>query len=302
MQDRITEILKGLPIPSDHRTAVTLEGNAVRVVSARGRRVVSWSSLLIPPGLVRSGLISDTKAMADLLRTALGDAKKGKVVAALPGLNTVSRIITAPQARGVNLKELAHREARRLLSVKLEESYIYWVSLRQRAAQQRILLVMVPRIMTAQYVEALYEAGVSLSQLELKPFALARAANATQGVVVNLEESGMDFVILQDGFPTTYRSLSFGGENLALEVLFPRLLNELTRYINFHNSANPGNILRTEAPLFLCGATTLPPEHRQALEQAAGRPTAPFASPLTFPPDFPAGSLAVNLGLLLKGL
>lgn len=302
MQARIATLLRSFPGSLSLRTTVNVEGNALRVVTAQGRQVISWSSLLIPPGLVRSGLISDTKALADLMRTALGDAQKGKVIAAIPGLNTVSRIITAPQTRGVNLKELAHREARRLLSAKLEESYVYWASLGQRAAQQRILLVVVPRIMTAQYVEALYEAGLSPSHLELKPFALARAANATQGVVVNLEESGLDFVILQDGFPTAYRSLSFGGEALTLEALFPRLMNELTRYINFHNSANPGNVLKPEAPLFLCGAITLPPEHRQALEQAAGRPTAPFEPPLTFPPDFPVGPLAVNLGLLLKGL
>ena len=246
--------------------SLSIEGNTIRVVSCQGRRVSAWKSIPFNPTLLQGGFVANAAGLSQVLKSALRDVKPGRVIVALPGFQSVLRVIALPKVKGL------------------------------RPA------VAVPRVPLLALIDALRQAGIRLWKIDTKPLALARAVNQGHAVVGSLESNSIDVVVVLDHAPVVIRSLFLGEEAVVPEVVLPRFVEEVSRTITFYNDINRGNPLPRTVPIYLCGALSGNPEVGREIERATGHQVSQAYAVLSYPPDFPVSQMMVNLGLVMKAL
>lgn len=282
--------------------SLTIEGNTLRVVACEGQRILAWKNIPFNPALLRGGFVANAPGLAQVLRSALQDVKPGRAIVALPGFQGVSRVISLPKVRRLRPAVAVPREARRLMTVSLDNNYLFWQPVSSTGAQQRFFVLAVPREPLLALIDALRQAGLRPWRMETKPLALARAVNQGQAVVCSLENNSLDVVIVFDHIPVVIRSLFMGEEPLEQEVLLSRFVDEVRRTIAFYNDTNRGNPLPQTVPVYLCGALAGYPEVGREIQSATGHPMGQVNAVLSLPPDFPLSQMMVNLGLVMKVL
>ena len=124
-----------------------------------------------------------------------------------------------------------------------------------QADEQVYFVVGVPRNLIDAAVQTLKIAGVSPYLMDLRPLALARTANRSDAIVVNLEPDCFDIVFITGGIPSVIHTISPRGEGATLEDNIHRLADELTKTAAFYQSNHP------EAPLS--------PDHSPAADRRA---------------------------------
>ncbi len=287
-----------------HKTlTLSIEGTTLRVLACEGEKVSAWTSLPFNPALLRNGFVFNSKGMAQVIRNAL-DAKglhHKKVVAALPGFQSLSRIITLPKGKGVRPKVVLPGEAVRLMRISTDNSYLFWQAA-GNTEQQRFFVLAVPKEPLLSFVETLRLAGLRSAKIDLKPLALARAVNDSDAIIVNAENNSIDIVVVVDSIPVVTRSIFLGEESLSLESASSRVVEELGRTIAFYNDTNRDNPLAQQVPIYLCGAFAADPELPSMVLSEIGHPMGQPKLVLDVPLDFPIGQMMVNLGLVLKGM
>jgi len=282
--------------------SLSIEGNTIRVVSCQGRRVSAWKSIPFNPTLLQGGFVANAAGLSQVLKSALRDVKAGRVIVALPGFQSVSRVIALPKVKGLRPAVAVPREARRLMGVSLDSSYLFWQSLASAGTQWRFFVLAVPRVPLLALIDALRQAGIRPWKIDTKPLALARAVNQGHAVVGSLESNSIDVVVVLDHAPVVIRSLFLGEEAVVPEVVLPRFVEEVSRTITFYNDINRGNPLPRTVPIYLCGALSGNPEVGREIERATGHQVGQADAVLSYPPDFPVSQMMVNLGLVMKAL
>ncbi|RLC71903.1 MAG: hypothetical protein DRI26_04160 [Chloroflexi bacterium] len=289
-------------LPQSGREILTLslEGSTLRVLQARGRRITAWLSLPFNPAFLSGGFIADPTGMAEVIRNAL--IRKGlharRVRAAFPGFQSLSRLITLPRAKELHPEEILPGEARRLMRISLEDTYLFWQRVAITSRQQRFLVLAIPKAPLQTFVETLRLAGLRPSRLELKPLSLVKAVGQPQAIIASVETNGIDIVIVIDHLPMLMRSLYLGEGALTLETVPSPLVDELSHTISFYNNSNPDKQLPSGTPLYLCGALASGLD-ASAIGQEFGMPAGELHPVLNVPPEFPLAQMLVNLGLAI---
>lgn len=138
--------------------------------------------------------------------------------------------------------------------------------------------------------------------MDLKPLALARAANRGEAIIANLEPDCYDIVLVAEGIPAIMHTISPRGEGATLEDNIQRLTDELSRTVAFYQSNHPENSLSPATPLLLSGGLATEATTSGLLQAEIEYPVEPLVPPLEFPPDLPVAPFATNMGLALKKL
>jgi type IV pilus assembly protein PilM len=158
----------------------------------------------------------------------------------------------------------------------------------------------VPRNPIDAVVQALKEAGVKPYIVDLKPLALARAANKGDALIVDLEPDCFDVVLVANGIPTVMHTITPRGEGANLEDNIRRLTEELSKTVEFYNSSHRENPLSPTTPLLLTGELATDATASNLIQAEIEYPIEPLVPPLKFPPAFPIAPYATNIGLVLK--
>lgn len=285
-------------------TTLYIDDTSIRLLVTAGKRIKKWAESPLEPGLVKDGMIineaeivTQTKQLFKVLKV-----KTKKVIVGLSGLHSLTRPITLPELPKAMLDEAAIREAKRVLPVPLDQFYISWQTIPTPEKKIQVFIVATPRKTADALIKMLHEAGLAPQLMDLKPLALAKMVTESTVVIVDVQPTEFDIVIMADGVPQPIRTVPFPSEALPWRQKLPMIRKELDRTIKFYDSNNPENPLVSSVPIYVSGELADELEIYQSLSDELGHPVSPLSSPLTCPEELDPSHYMFNIALALKQL
>ncbi|GAI52078.1 unnamed protein product, partial [marine sediment metagenome] len=119
--------------------------------------------------------------------------------------------------------------------------------------------------------------------LELKAMALARAVNREQALILNIEPSSFDIIMIVNGIPEVIRTTAWQQNELTLEDKAEHLGLSLELTVGFYNTNHPNTPLDPATPLLITGQMSGEPTLIEKLEARLGYPIKLLTPPLDCP-------------------
>ena len=282
--------------------ALNISNSNIKILSLKGRQVEKWASLALTGGLVKDGAILQPEAVGESINAlfkSTGIARE-KVITSLAGLSFTYRFLSLPRIKTSLLEEAILRAAKKEISLPLDELYLSWQPLPGKEDEQTFFILGVPRNLIDAAVQTLKKASIEPYLMDLRPLALARAANRSEAIVVNLEPDCFDIVFIADSTPKVIHSISPRGDGATLEDNIHRLADELSKTVAFYQSSHPDSPLSPSTPLLLTGDLAADTPASGLLQTEIEYPVEPLVPPVEFPPELPIASYAASIGLALK--
>ncbi|MBI4302814.1 MAG: pilus assembly protein PilM [Chloroflexi bacterium] len=273
---------------------------SLRLLVTDGKEITKWAYLPLQSGLVEGGAVIQQEEVANRIKWFLKDQKirAKKVIVGISGLHCFTRPMILPQLPKTLLDEAVTREAKRLLPLPPDQLYLTWHLIPAPKDKMQVFLAAVRRRSADSLFKALHMAGLNPYVLDLKPLALARLVKERTAIIVDVQQTEFDIVIMADGIPQPIRTVSFPREASSWEKKFPLIKTDLERTIEFYNSNNQGKPLPTDTPLYAVGELAGKPE-MAVLSSALGFPVQSLIPPLDARQPGLDWSV-VNIGLALK--
>ncbi len=282
--------------------ALYLDDTSIRLLVTSGRRIRKWADVPLEPGMVKNAIVMKPDEVAakikQLFKVRKIDAKK--VILGISGLHCLTRPILLPQLPKDMLEEAVQREAKRVLPVPPEQLYLQWQSIPAPAGKTQVFLVAIPRTAADALFSTLRLAGLRSDLMDLKPMLLARMIKDTMAIIVDVQPSEFDIVIMAGGIPQPIRTMRFPKEGLSWQEKLSLIKDELNRTIEFYNSNNPETPLATMLPVFTSGELANETEQCQVLSDGLSRPVLPLPPPFESPAGLDPNRYMANMGLVLK--
>jgi len=258
----------------------------------------------LEPGLVKGGVVINEAEVATKIRQLLKaqKVKAKKVIIGLSGIHCLSRPLAFPQLPKAMLDEAVMREAKRVLPVPLEQLYISWQTIPVPGEKAQVYLLAIPRKTTDAMVRTLRQARLKPYLMDVKPLALARVAKEATAIIVNIEPTELDIVIMADGVPQPIRTVPLPSKALSWQERLPVIRDEIDRTIKFYNSNYADKPLDQSTPMFVSGELAEDSKLASSLSEGLGYPVLPLSPSLECPESFPLNRYMVNIGLVLKEL
>lgn len=268
------------------------------------KRIKKWADLPLGRGLVKNAVVLKQAEVAAKIKKLLEvrKVKTKKVVIGVSGLHCLTRPIILPQLPNEMLEEAVRREAKRVLPVPPEQLYLSWQSMPAPEGKIQVYLVAVPRKTADALLKMLQQAGLKSDLMDIKPLLLARVVREATAIIVDVQPTEFDIVIMTDWIPQPVRTVSFPSKELSWEEKLPMIRNELDRTIEFYNSNNPEHPLVNHIPIFASGELADESELCQSLSNELGNPVLPLPVPLDCPVGLEPNRYLANMGLALKKL
>jgi len=286
---------------------VTLEidTSAIRLMETAEGRVIKWASLALDPTMFEDGVISDPPALSAAVRQLMDSSgiRARDVIASVSGLYSVSRIVAVsnPPGEEVTTPEAVLEAARDIMPLSEDELYLSWQTIATGGGTQQALVVGVPRDVIDAEIQALRAAGINPRTLELKAIALVRAVNKEQALILNIEPSSFDIIIVVNGIPEVMRTTAWQQYGLAEEDRVEHLAMNLEMTVGFYNSHHTDTPLDPAIPFLITGQMSRDLDLMEKLPARMGYPLESLAPRLECPKHMPVSQYAVNIGLALKG-
>jgi type IV pilus assembly protein PilM len=191
-------------------------------------KLVTYASVELPEGTVEEGRILDPVALGEIIRSLLTEKKvKVKQVAtALPGRETVSRLIRLPaEIPDIELREMVlNQEASLYLPFPREDADVDYQKLGTALDDDgieriEILMVATPKEVTDSYINALEISQLQVDIVEVSSFALIRALHneiarfstiAEAVAIIDIEYEATEVTVTVDGIPQFSRTFPIG--------------------------------------------------------------------------------------------
>jgi len=282
---------------------LNIEGSGIRVLTTDGKRVTGWSSMPLPPGLVKDGLIVEPIQVGELIEDFLAEEglSKQRVIASLSGMRSVPRLLSLPKIAPSLVPEAIRHASEREMPVPLDELYLWWQDLGGNGSERQFFVIGVPRALVDAELQTLDHAGIKVHSLALKPIALARAVNRDESVIIDLESENSDIVLVVGGIPIIMRTLILGGEGVTPEEKVRQTATEVTRTVDFYNSSHPESPISSATPVFVTGGLAKDEAIVNLLGGAISGPVETLEPAIALPAELPVAEYAVNIGLALNG-
>jgi len=282
-----------------------IDSTAIRLLETRGDRVTKWASVSLEPGEVEGEVVSNPQALSTKVKQLMASSgiKGKKVSASFSGLYSVSRILPLSNLPGgLTTPQAVLEAASEIMPVDTDKLYLSWQTIATGEGAQEVFVVGVPQDIIDAEVRALRAAGINPHILDLKTMALARVVNREQALILNIEPSSFDIVVVVNGVPQIMRTIAWEQDKLTTDDKVEHLATTLRLTADFYSSRHPDTPLDPATPLFITGQMSGDPALREKLQARLGYPFEPLAPPLKYPENLPVSQYAVNIGLALKGM
>jgi Tfp pilus assembly protein PilN len=282
--------------------ALNISSHNIKVLSLKGRQVKKWASADLTGGLVRDGLILQPQAVGEAINSLFKSTgiPRDNVITSIAGLSFTYRFINLPRMKPSLLEEAILRAAKKEISLPIDELYVSWQPIPGKGDEQSFFVLGVPRNMVDATVQTLKIASVEPYLMDLRPLALARMANRSDAIVVNMDADCFDIVFIANGLPTVIHTISPRSEGATLEDNIHRLADELTKTAAFYQSNHPETQFSPSTPLLLTGDLAVEAPTSGLLQSEIEYPIEPLIPPVEFPDSLPIASYTASIGLALK--
>lgn len=292
--------------PARRMVTLEIDSTGLRVMETRGTRVTKWASQPLEPGIFENEVPAKLRPLSHAIRGLLesNGIKTRKITVGISGLYSLCRIISVPEPSvgGSVSSEAVLSKAKEVLPVSEDEFYFSWQTISIADDGFRVLIVGVPRNIIDGDVKALREGGITPRILELKALALFRAVNREQALILNIEASTFDIILVADGIAQSIRTSAWQSNNFSIEDRAEHLAVALELTAGAYNTTRPGAELDSTTPLFITGGMSGDTELVDAVHARIAYPLEDLSPLLECPPHLPASQYAVNIGLALWGI
>src|SRR4030066_1521336 len=270
-----------------------IEDTSIKMMVVRGRRVETAASLPLEPGLVHDGVVIDTatvsRRITELL-SAQGISEK-KVAVSISGIHSIYRTVNIPKLPKNLLDEAVRREAERVMPVPLNELYTSWQAISMSDIETTLCIVGLPRNTVDAMLDTLRQAGLQPEAMDVRPLALVRVADERDAIIVNVQQTGFDIVVMIDGIPELLRSLPFPAGAASVPDKLAEVKEELERTVAFHNSTHKESPITNYTAAFVSGELG---EMLAGTIKYRGKPLPPL---LSYADSLNTSEYATNIGL-----
>lgn len=284
--------------------AMDITGSSIRVVSVNGNQVRKWISSPVPEGAIKDGMILEPHTVSVIIDSLFKDLKlkKNKVICSLTGMPFIYRVISMPRAESAVSDEAIERAARQEMSLTQEDMHILWqaTEANPESLEMDYFVLGVPRTSVRPLEDTLTLAGIKPYIIDVKPLALARAASVRDGLIVSLEKSYYDIILISGGLVRVMHSVSPGSKPVESISIVNDVIDGLNKAIKSFNRDFPQNTLEADIPLMLAGELSVDSEIVDLMQQAIGRPVTILDPVMDAPVDMPREVYATALGLAAK--
>ncbi|MCJ7604546.1 MAG: hypothetical protein MUO19_00740 [Dehalococcoidales bacterium] len=274
----------------------------MKALCLKGRRVRKWQSAPLEEGLVRDGLILQPARVGAVIDTLLKDmgVPRNRVIAGIAGLSFTYRFLSLPRMKPAALGEAILRAVKKEISIPPEELNLSWQAVSGTREEQTFFVLGVPKNLMVPAEETLKAARIEPYLMDLRPLALARAANRGEAIAVNPEPDSVDIVFIAGGVPTVIHTIRARGEGATLDDNVRRVSDEIAKMAAFYQGDRPGAGLSESTPLLLTGELAAQAAVPALFQAEVGYPVELLSPPVDASADFPAVAYGVNVGLALK--
>jgi type IV pilus assembly protein PilM len=279
-----------------------IDDTSIRLLVCRGRRVRKWADLQLEPGLVKGSVVVDQAQVASKIKQLFKSqkVKAKKVILGFSGLHSLTRPAALPQLPKSMLPEAVAREARRILPVPLDQLYLSWRSVPCPKGRIQIFMAATPRKTADSLMETLREAGLKPCRMAIKPLALTKAVPVNTAMLVDIQPTEFDIVIMSDGIAQPIRTVTFPNEELNWEQKLAMITSDVDRTIKFFDTNNPEKPLDSKIPVFISGELMGKPELSQALADSIGHPVKDLSPAIKGPKLIDMGRYMVNIAMAIN--
>jgi type IV pilus assembly protein PilM len=276
----------------------------LRLMITRGKRIIKLADMPLDTSLSEIDTPEKEARLAEKIKYLFKSNRISarKIILGLSGLNCLTRPIALPELPKAMLEEAVTREARRVLPVPVEQLYISWQTVSISVGKLQGFMVAIPRHVADMVIRIVHQAGLKPYMMDIKPLALARLAREPNAIIVDVQPSEFDIVVMVNGIPQPIRTVPFSREALALKERLVIIKDELGRTVQFYNSNNPETKIQAGATMLVSGELADETELYESLGQELGFKTAPLTSPLKCLKQLDPSHHLVNVGLTLKEL
>ena len=225
-----------------------------------------------------------------------------KVIVGISGLQCISRPVVLPQLPKTMLEEAFLREARRVFPVPPEQLHISWQIMSESEGNMKAFMIAVPRHIADPLLNALNQVGLKPYLMDVKPLALTRLVKEPTAIIIDVQTTEFDLVIMSDGIPQPIRTISLPQETISLFDKMLIVKDELRRTVQFYNSNNHENPITVDTTVYVSGELADEPDVYEALAQETGYRVMPLMSPLKCLKQLDTSHYLANVGLSLKEL
>lgn len=279
--------------------AISFESTELRYVISNGKKITEWGTEPLEPGMVTDGLITDPKLMSTTLAEFLKSNKFGgkRVVSAVAGIRSLPRMLRIPKLASKLVENAVRFEADRQMPLPMNEMYVAHTHVEDLNDESHYFVIGMPRQRIENLVSSLEWAKVKSYRLDLKSTALARAANIERGIVVDIEPTRVEIIVVLDSVPLITRTMVITDPEAATEDRVRRIAVEVNHTVAFHNANQPDNRIEPELPVILTGKLASDADIRREAINAITHPIQTFAPSLASPDDFPSDEYAACIGM-----
>ena len=285
---------------------VTLEigSDEIRVMEVDRGRVLRWARQVLEPGIMDAESVLDPQGLGIAIRRLLSSSgiKTNEVICSVSGLYSLSRIalVSVPPG-GIVSYQAVLDAAYDVMPIAEEEVYLSWQSIGSIEGGQQVLIISVPRDIVDGNMQALKIAGIKSRVLDLKAMAVIRAVNNPKALIINIETTSFDIVLVNDGIAEIIRTNAWNSAELSTEEKAEQLALSLELTTGFYNSQHSELTLAPDTPLYVTGQKTEDLDLMDILGDRVSYNISTFLPPLECPPNLPVPQYAVCIGLALKG-
>lgn len=276
----------------------------MRLMITRGRRIIKLADMPLDTSLSEIDTPEKEAQLVEKIKYLFKSNRIStrKIILGISGLHCLTRPVTLPELPKAILAEAITREARRVLPVPIEQLYISWQTISVTGGKLQAFIVAIPRHIADTVLKIVSEAGFKPYLMDIKPLALVRLAKETSAIIVDVQPSEFDIIILMNGIPQPIRTVPFPRETPSLKDRLVIVKDELERTVQFFNSNNPETKIQPGATLLASGEIADETELLESLGQSLGLKVALLASPLKCLKQLDPSHHLVNVGLALKEL